>query len=261
LKESYQNHVFYGNKHNYDVVFDFHDYMQDLNVSLPGQWNKVASLKRYIGEYDWILWLDVDCFVKDFNRSLDDLLDKAERHDLHVILPNDFDIFTYTFSNFAFLIRGSYWGTRLVDLWYENGIFGECRWPDPSTGKAEGWMATDQPHMWIAIIQLAAEYSGLKADCLNQCGAVHPSVCTNGFFRNERWPGTELSQEVWTLRPPVLWTVMNANSTGLAVQAAWGPFAESRNMFDNAFLFHAKSHQTFYKWYEAEISQQVQLSV
>jgi hypothetical protein len=254
LREAYKNRVVYGNKFNYDVIFDFHEYSKELNTN--GYWNKVASLKKYITKYDWVLWMDVDCFFKDFNRSLDKLLDKAERHDIHLMLPNDFEGTFFTFSNFVFLIRGSYWGRRFVDIWYDNGIFGNCKWPDPSTGKAEGWMDGDQTHMWIALVNVTTEYSGMDAECLKKCGSVHPGGCANDFFNSWKWTGTDVSKEKWTVRPPALWTQMAAsrNVTGLAVQAAWGNFAEARNMYENALMFHCKVKHTYFKWYLDEYS-------
>src|SRR5690606_29915168 len=60
--------------HNIDYFIE-----KDENASKgrPFAWAKVPLIKRFLGEYDWVVWIDADAFIVDKDLILNDYLDDS----------------------------------------------------------------------------------------------------------------------------------------------------------------------------------------
>lgn len=104
------------------------------NKELPtAHWEKVVALREYLPRYDWVAYSDADTvMVGTF--PLQELVAKAERDGVHLIMPREQDQTKspkWCFSNFAMIIRNSAIGRRFVDLWWSErthlcGFFDQC---------------------------------------------------------------------------------------------------------------------------------------
>ena len=115
----------YCERHGYDFVID----RGDIDFSRPLNWTKVPAILAHLGNYDWILWSDIDTLFVDMSVRLEDFI----RDDLSLVASlfkltlrtdiealNDFGYLTYTLHTGNFLVRNDPWGWRAMRFIHQN---------------------------------------------------------------------------------------------------------------------------------------------
>jgi hypothetical protein len=73
----------YCEKHGYDYIDDQSVY----DESRPHAWSKIKLLQKYIPRYDFVVWIDADAMIMDFDQKLEDKISLMEDRDIMVIQP------------------------------------------------------------------------------------------------------------------------------------------------------------------------------
>lgn len=68
---TFKNNIEYCKKHGYDFI----QYTNNINLDKSAYWQKYLAIKRHIRNYKWILYLDADCMIMNYNIKLEDLVD------------------------------------------------------------------------------------------------------------------------------------------------------------------------------------------
>jgi len=84
--EEYKNIVHYGRlnkieyckKHNYDFIED----ESFVDLSRPLQWSKIPLLKAYLSKYDYLIWVDADTYITNFDITVEKMIEKLENYDM-----------------------------------------------------------------------------------------------------------------------------------------------------------------------------------
>jgi hypothetical protein len=66
-----QSTIDYCSKHGYD----YHCYNKSLDETRPPAWSKILAIKEQLNNYDWVLWLDSDARIMNFDKKIEDLID------------------------------------------------------------------------------------------------------------------------------------------------------------------------------------------
>ncbi len=76
--------VLYCQKHGYDYIEDETVY----DKSRPIAWSKILLIQKYLDKYDYIVWIDADAMIMNFDHKLEDKITKfMEDKDMMVISP------------------------------------------------------------------------------------------------------------------------------------------------------------------------------
>lgn len=106
------NRALYATRHNYAFKL-----FARIDHERPASWSKVLALKSTIksGHFDWILWMDSDALITNFETHLDDFLPNEKEVDL-VVSKDCFGV-----NMGIFLLRCSQSSLHLLEELY-NGI-------------------------------------------------------------------------------------------------------------------------------------------
>ncbi len=153
---AYENRLCYAKMHNYTIIVG-----NDLEVS-HGFWSKLVHTKRLLEDsaFDYVLYGDLDFYIVDFKKSVEELIAGREHYD--VIVPQE-QSNSRAFSNFVFLVKNSEGGRKFVSLWHDEMKRTSCnpKWPD-------------QVAMFRALLRLALHANST----LNHQPLPHPdAVC------------------------------------------------------------------------------------
>lgn len=120
------NFIEYCNIHSIDL----HISTKDLNPNIHWGWNKYYVINEILSQYDWIIWIDVDCLFIDKKISLRDYIDD----DYSLILgENKNPPFWYTedksyIENGVFLLKSDEYGKKMLDCFMDGYV--EHPWYD-----------------------------------------------------------------------------------------------------------------------------------
>eukprot|EP01065_Artemidia_motanka_P033480 TRINITY_DN40475_c0_g1_i1.p1 TRINITY_DN40475_c0_g1~~TRINITY_DN40475_c0_g1_i1.p1 ORF type:complete len:492 (+),score=65.46 TRINITY_DN40475_c0_g1_i1:88-1563(+) len=223
---------------------------------LPAHWVKVAALKVWTPLYDWVLWMDTDSFFTSVQKPVSDLV-RSMGDNAHLLVPQDEPGVTYVFSNFAFLLRNSDVGRKLLRIWWDDGTRPGCRyWKSPFEHGIN--VDIDNFWMWHAIMNIRWP-SGTPTNCADPCKAnLSMRRCMADTYRNvsrklfgsmyglrNRSPGAVM-RNAWDRRGEDLVVFGDAAEFGL--QANWGRGRKARARgYVRAFLTHVKPINSFFK--------------
>lgn len=114
---SIENKKMYCDRHGYDLLW----VDNEIENSRPAAWSKYLILRKYLDEYDYLLWIDMDALIANFSIRIEDFL-QPER-DIYISYDEN-DINTG-----VFILRSTDWTKQfLVDCydqkWLVKGING-----------------------------------------------------------------------------------------------------------------------------------------
>jgi len=243
----------YANRHGYDLIWDARDHRP---ASWPHdterEWNKVLSLQAHLPHYDWVLWMDSDQFFVNLSVPVSRYLEDFSRHgvDAHLFVPTDachaqsplrcadpkspqsFYDQKRDFANSVFLIRNSAIGRRLVQLWIDAGSRkrkAPCR-----KGSLSGMFFRDQGWMYVAMMQVMEEYTGVPSPCFNQCVKVQD--CFTRDFEQRGYPLGHEGAALDRVRGPFVFSDWHSATIGLSFQVQFAPL----HLKATAFSVHCK---------------------
>ena len=100
------NRALYATRHGY--AFRLYN---KIDIERPTSWSKVLALKSTMksGHFDWLLWLDSDALITNFETSLDEFLPKGP--DIDMVVSRD----CMNFNMGVFLLRCSQSGLHLLE--------------------------------------------------------------------------------------------------------------------------------------------------
>ena len=184
------NKACYADIWGYDFIFNT-SWGFDTNVGNRywleyGTWHRVPHMAAALPHYDWIVYTDVDWYVRDLTIPLESFIRDWELHGLHnvsVFLPVDVPG-THVFSAYVVMIRNNAFGRRLIHNWlrFANGM---CEKGNFNTTPGRyGWEDSDQPGIWYALPKTHAELYGNQYD----------AECQDGFVKTGRFNGPEMRQ-------------------------------------------------------------------
>mmetsp|Transcript_13634 Transcript_13634/g.29625 ORF Transcript_13634/g.29625 Transcript_13634/m.29625 type:complete len:401 (-) Transcript_13634:56-1258(-) len=71
---SYMNKKRYCDRWDYDLIIENDDVIDRERNS---RWGKLLAIKKWLGAYQWLLWIDIDTLIMRFDLPLHDLLDNS----------------------------------------------------------------------------------------------------------------------------------------------------------------------------------------
>ena len=135
----------YCEKHGYDFVFDSIEADKKLSYH-----HRKDMILRLMENYDWVMWTDVDVWINDFNKSIEDLIPEDEN--INLVLSRDH----FEFSNArvwhqcyinsgVLLFKSCEASKKMIQLWKEPPTAG-ARWMEKNT------KLNDQPFLSIRVL-------------------------------------------------------------------------------------------------------------
>lgn len=114
--------------------YDFHVLRDWSFTDRVVNWGCVYMLKKYIADYDYLLWLDADAVVTRFDMSLERFIHQSPDRD--ILACNDWPNGTSIINTGAILVKNSFWTKRFLDEWWERGKKAEYNVGTPTDQKA-----------------------------------------------------------------------------------------------------------------------------
>ena len=119
-KISIPNYLNYVNRHNLDL----HISTQNFNSNIHWGWNKYYIISKIISQYDWVVWIDIDCLFINKKVSLRDYIDDS--YSL-ILGENKNPPFWYTeektyIENGVFLLKNDEYGKSMLNLFMDGFI-------------------------------------------------------------------------------------------------------------------------------------------
>lgn len=79
IGEEYREKVFYciqtqeehAKKHGYTRITDESVY----DPERPHSWSKIRLIQKYLGDYDYLMWIDADVLITNFDRKIEDFIE------------------------------------------------------------------------------------------------------------------------------------------------------------------------------------------
>ena len=68
---SVANKQAYADRHGYDMIYD----EKIVDASRPASWSKILAMRKYLPKYDFLLYMDVDTIISNFDVRLEDIVD------------------------------------------------------------------------------------------------------------------------------------------------------------------------------------------
>eukprot|EP00301_Raphidiophrys_heterophryoidea_P019535 c4451_g1_i1.p1 GENE.c4451_g1_i1~~c4451_g1_i1.p1 ORF type:complete len:326 (-),score=61.76 c4451_g1_i1:158-1135(-) len=112
---STHNKQFYADRHGYDLI----DASNMIDHSRPVAWSKLLALKKYLIQYDYIMWIDTDTVIMNTDIKLEWIVngDNSDAGDdqWDVLLSSDL----HGPNVGTFIVRNSSWTTWFLDEWWQ----------------------------------------------------------------------------------------------------------------------------------------------
>ena len=106
-KWAHINKKAYAKKHGYDCFL----YNTNLDIKRPPYWSKIIAILNHLDDYEWLLFLDSDALIMNFEIKLEFLID----NDYDLVLAKDM---MDHFQSGDFLIRNSPFSKVFLKEWY-----------------------------------------------------------------------------------------------------------------------------------------------
>jgi hypothetical protein len=93
----------YCKKYNYDYIDDTSVYDSSMEV----EWSKILIMQKYLGQYDFLVWIDADTFIMNDEITLESLIDRY----LEGETPRDvmYTVGHGWINNGVFFVRNTEW--------------------------------------------------------------------------------------------------------------------------------------------------------
>ena len=181
------NKACYANIWGYDFIFNttwgFDRNVQSRYWLKYGTWHRVPHMVAALPHYDWLVYADVDWYIRDLTIPLESFIKDWELHgfrNVSVFVPVDVPGF-HTFSAYVVMIRNNAFGRRVLHHWmrFAQGLCSQGNF-NTTPGKYS-WGDSDQPGIWYALAKTHAEFAGNQFDV--QC--VQGKIATGRFLGPE----------------------------------------------------------------------------
>lgn len=96
----------------YEFIFEYGPFENFSDAAQP-QEVKPYVLKRYLSQYDWLIWMDVDSFFQNFG----DPIDRIITGNSDIIVQDHKWVFSFASS--TFFVKNSPNGHRFLDIWID----------------------------------------------------------------------------------------------------------------------------------------------
>ena len=114
---SVANKQAYADRHGYDMIYD----EKIVDSSRPASWSKLLAMRKYLPKYDFLLYLDVDTVIVNFDVQLEDIVD----YEYDQILAADRN----GLNCGVWMIRNTEWSLWFLDeMWSQSQLVGAAPW-------------------------------------------------------------------------------------------------------------------------------------
>lgn len=110
----------YARRWGWDLVLS----TEDLAEGRPASWSKIPLLRSLMDEYEWLLWLDADVVIVDFEADIS----KEIRSDYNLYLTEHCWHGQYTANAGVMLMRCSDWARSFLDEVWARACYTEHPW-------------------------------------------------------------------------------------------------------------------------------------
>lgn len=193
------NKACYANLWGYDFIFNTSwGFDQDVKSKYwleYGTWHRVPHMAAALPNYDWIVYADVDWYVRDMTIPLESFIRDWDLHGFHnvsIFIPVDVNGI-HVFSAYVVMIRNNAFGRRMIENWlrFAQGLCPKGNFPT-TPGKYE-WGDSDQPGIWYSLAKTHSEFTGNTFDV--KCKE-------DGTIDTGRFMGPEMRQYFIGLKVP-----------------------------------------------------------
>ncbi|GAA1310745.1 hypothetical protein [Brachybacterium tyrofermentans] len=172
---SYVNHAIYAREHGLDYRLEC-----GVDTGIMNKFfYKTSIIRRVLGRYDWIAWIDDDAYFTNFERdTIGSLVAAAEGDGLFLVVangPEEPNGFWSRINTGVVLLRNDVRSRQLLDLMHRASLDDVREWWDDSRDGL--FTGGDQDQMWWAL-----QYSEL----VNEARIVdHRELNSRGHFYDD----------------------------------------------------------------------------
>tara|TARA_Y100000592_G_scaffold62827_1_gene98051 strand:- start:2289 stop:3047 length:759 start_codon:yes stop_codon:yes gene_type:complete len=184
--------------------------------TMPPYYNKMIVLKRVLPHYDYIVFLDADVVITNFDLNITDFV-LANQHGIA------FEVQVNVFS------KHSSRSTRLLDLWHDSAVGDGCRYRRFPYNYRFQSINGDMPWFWYAMLRLYEEYYVEHVDCIQPCS-------------NTSWVH-DCAKTVW--RRPKAQRLLSPEHYGgkkIVCEMQWGNRRSAAESAKRAWMLHIKAN-------------------
>ncbi|KAJ7297506.1 hypothetical protein O6H91_03G049100 [Diphasiastrum complanatum] len=110
----------YVQRHGYDFI----DASDLLDRARPPSWSKIIAVRKYLPNYDWIFWNDVDSLVTNPSIALEDIIGSIAGNANFEDMPDFIVTEDVTGVNAGmFFVKNSKWSEDFLDIWWNQTSF------------------------------------------------------------------------------------------------------------------------------------------
>jgi len=144
-----------GSKERYCSRFGFDFLVFNFELKDRTQhWGRILGMKRYLGEYDYLVYLDTDSLIVNFNLDLKTLIGQFEENIITGPLPNQGHIGTN-----GFILKNCRWSFEFLEEWYAQDRFIDTPYHgSPSCGLSDDGGFDMPPEKWLFYEQSAFHF-------------------------------------------------------------------------------------------------------
>ena len=95
-------------------------YNEVFNNDVSPCWNKVASIITNLKNHDYLVWIDADALINNFNIKLESIIELNNNIDLY--LCHDIDINRYCINSGVMVIKNSQWSINFFNKVWNSSI-------------------------------------------------------------------------------------------------------------------------------------------
>ena len=155
-KHSILNILSYAEKYNYAVII----YDKPFNDEVAMCWNKIATIMENLKNYQYLVWIDADAIIVNFNIKIESFIDKYPEYDLY--LCEDIVIQKECINSGVMIIKNTPWTNNLFYKVWNSQILHSHN---------------DQNVIFYEIVKEIYPYSKPNLKFSSYCGKIsHPKV-------------------------------------------------------------------------------------
>jgi len=97
--------------------YDFITRNNSLDKSRHPAWSKIKLLQKNIQKYDWLMWIDADAIITNYNIKIEDLID--EDYEMIISKEDGDKKYFNTINSGVFLVKNTNWIINFLAFWYD----------------------------------------------------------------------------------------------------------------------------------------------
>lgn len=113
-RHSVKNISAYAEKHDYGLIV----YDKIIFPDVPPCWNKICAILHNLNQYEWIIWIDADAIITNFDTTLESIITPHQDYDLLVCLDIYWQV--QCINSGVMMVKNTQWTKQLFTKVWKN---------------------------------------------------------------------------------------------------------------------------------------------